>query len=61
MHQCRFFYKVTLVKVCILVQRVVTLVSGKRVLSREDDLPIFFEKIYFYNPCYHTGIAEFNR
>jgi hypothetical protein len=39
------FYKVTLVKVCILVQEVVTLASGKRDAFRvKDDLPIFFEK-----------------
>jgi hypothetical protein len=47
MHQCRFFYKVTLVKVCILVQKVVTLASGKGCCRVKDDLHIFFGKICF--------------
>ncbi len=42
------FYKVTLVKVCIIVQKVENLASGKRVVfCVKDDLPIFFETIYF--------------
>ncbi len=42
------FYWVTLVKVRNLVQKVVTLASGKRMLSRmRDDLCIFLWKDYF--------------
>ncbi len=55
------FYKITLVKVCTLVQKVVILASGKGCLRVKDDLSIFFEQIYFNNSLYHTGIADFNR
>jgi hypothetical protein len=42
------FHKVTLVKVCTLVQKVVTLASGKRMLFRvHDDLPIFLKRFTF--------------
>jgi hypothetical protein len=49
------FYKVTLVKVCILVQKVVTLASDKRMLFRvQDDLPIFFENDFTFKILFIT-------
>jgi hypothetical protein len=54
MSQCKF-YKVTLVKVCTLVQKVVTLASGKRMLFRvHDDLSLFLWNDYTVNILFVT-------
>jgi hypothetical protein len=49
------FYKVTLVKVCTLVQKVVTLASGKGCFfACMTTFPFFFETIYTVNILFIT-------